>query len=219
MIEKFLKSSPTSQALDQTNPLAALAHRRRVTLLGEGGLKRESVPADLRNVHPSQFGRICLIDGAEGPSVGLRHHLALYASADEHGRLAMAVMDAKTGAHQWVYADDSATSVEIQPGHVFTGNRISHGSANLVWPDYMAGFSSSLLCTPFLEHTDAARAVMSAGHQCQALPPYKTEVPLVQTGGRAVLLVHPDSTFIAPLREPSNMSVLLRFASMGIDFL
>jgi DNA-directed RNA polymerase subunit beta len=180
----FLAASPTSQLLDQTNPLAALAHRRRVTLLGEGGLKAGSVPTTLRNVHPSQFGRLCPIDTSEGASVGLRCHLALYAGIDRYGRIGMGVVDKKSGQHGWIFGGED--QVQAERGVLLSEGKFQKGQTEQwMWPQAMAPFSSSLWCTPFLEHTDAARAVMSAGHQCQALPLWKPGAPLIRTGAEA----------------------------------
>lgn len=183
VVAVFLKTSPTSQAVDQTNPLAALAHRRRVTLLGKGGLKKERVPDQARNVHPSHFGRLCPIDAGEGQSVGLRYHPARYVAVDEEGRLGTAVIDQQTGERAIIWSDEEHLTC-IQPGVELSAGQLRAGTgARWAWPTPTAGFSASLVCTPFLEHTDAARAVMSAGHMGQAVAPWRVQVPLVLSGG------------------------------------
>ncbi len=223
VIENFLASSTTSQPLDQTNPLAALAHRRRVTLLGEGGLKRDSVPAALRNVHSSHFGRLCPIDASEGPNVGLRYHLAQYAQADRFGRLSAGVMDKHQGHSSQVFADQTDQEIDLEPGVVLGVDGIRLGEAKRwMWPKAMAPFSSSLIATPFLEHTDAARAVMSAGHQCQALPPWRAEQPLVKTGQEEHLAHEAGMNLYAPssgmVTYVSSEEIRLTAASRSEDF-
>ncbi|MCE9640328.1 MAG: DNA-directed RNA polymerase subunit beta, partial [Betaproteobacteria bacterium] len=202
-IREFFGSSQLSQFMDQTNPLSEITHKRRVSALGPGGLTRERAGFEVRDVHPTHYGRVCPIETPEGPNIGLINSLALYARTNEYGFLETPYRVVK-GAHvtdeihylsaieesKYVIAQANA---ELDKKNKFTDELVSCRNKNeftLATPDrieYMdvapaqiVSVAASLI--PFLEHDDANRALMGSNMQRQAVPCLRAEKPLVGTG-------------------------------------
>ena len=202
-IKEFFGSSQLSQLMDQPNPLAGLTHRRRLSALGPGGLTRERAGFEVRDVHPSHYGRMCPIETPEGPNIGLIGSLATYARINSHGFIETPyhkVTDRKVSTkveyltaseeEQYVIAQANAP-LNLDRG--FVRDRVlvrRQGEVDSVSPDevdYMdvspkqiVSVATSLI--PFLEHDDANRALMGSNMQRQAVPLVRTESPLVGTG-------------------------------------
>ncbi|MBM5816249.1 MAG: DNA-directed RNA polymerase subunit beta [Cyanobacteria bacterium K_Offshore_surface_m2_239] len=204
-IKEFFGSSQLSQFMDQTNPLAELTHKRRISALGPGGLTRERAGFAVRDIHPSHYGRICPIETPEGPNAGLIGSLATHARVNEYGFIETPfwkVEDGvvlKTGEPIYLSAD-LEDECRIAPGDISTD---SHGkiTSDLVPVRYRQDFekvppqqvdyvqlspvqviSVATSLIPFLEHDDANRALMGSNMQRQAVPLLRPERPLVGTG-------------------------------------
>ncbi len=202
-IKEFFGSSQLSQFMDQNNPLSEVTHKRRVSALGPGGLTRERAGFEVRDVHPTHYGRVCPIETPEGPNIGLINSLASYARTNHYGFLESAyrkVVDGKvTFDIEYLSAIDEAEyviaqadtpidadgrldtdSVEVRHQNEFT--RAAPESVNYmdVSPKQVVSVAASLI--PFLEHDDANRALMGSNMQRQAVPTIRTEKPLVGTG-------------------------------------
>jgi DNA-directed RNA polymerase subunit beta len=202
-IKEFFGSSQLSQFMDQTNPLSEITHKRRVSALGPGGLTRERAGFEVRDVHPTHYGRVCPIETPEGPNIGLINSLALYARTNEYGFLETPyrkVVDSKVTDEihylsaieegQYVIAQANA---ELDRNGRLTGDLVScrhHNEFMLstadkvdymdVAPAQIVSVAASLI--PFLEHDDANRALMGSNMQRQAVPCLRAEKPLVGTG-------------------------------------
>jgi DNA-directed RNA polymerase subunit beta len=202
-IKEFFGSSQLSQFMDQTNPLSEITHKRRVSALGPGGLTRERAGFEVRDVHPTHYGRVCPIETPEGPNIGLINSLALYARTNEYGFLETPyrkVVDSKVTDEihylsaieegQYVIAQANA---KIDAKGKLADELVSCRNRNefmLSTPDkiqYMdvapaqiVSVAASLI--PFLEHDDANRALMGSNMQRQAVPCLRPEKPLVGTG-------------------------------------
>ncbi|MFA9432995.1 DNA-directed RNA polymerase subunit beta [Egicoccus sp. AB-alg2] len=204
-IREFFGTSQLSQFLDETNPLAALTHRRRMSALGPGGLSRERAGFEVRDVHPSHYGRMCPIETPEGPNIGLIGSLASYARINEYGFVETPyrkVVDGKiTDEIEYLTADEEDRYVVAQANApVDEGTRQFVNELVLVRAkggevrevptanvDYMdvsprQTVSISAALIPFLEHDDANRALMGANMQRQAVPLLRAESPFVGTG-------------------------------------
>ncbi len=207
-IREFFMSSQLSQFMDQTNPLAELEHKRRLSAMGPGGLSRERASFEVRDVHPSHYGRICPIATPEGPNIGLVGQLAVRARLNEYGFLETPyrkVIKEKNGrskvttevvylnalAERNVIAAAATTPID-EEGH-FIDQRAEmrkHGEAVLGLCEeieYVDVSSAQIISVataliPFLEHDDAVRALMGSNMQRQAVPCIKAEAPLVGTG-------------------------------------
>ncbi|NLG87732.1 MAG: DNA-directed RNA polymerase subunit beta [Clostridiaceae bacterium] len=204
-IKEFFGSSQLSQFMDQTNPLAELTHKRRLSALGPGGLSRERAGFEVRDVHHSHYGRMCPIETPEGPNIGLIGSLSTYARVNEYGFIEAPYrkVDKKTNrvTDEVVYmtADEEdgyiiaeANEPLDEEGH-FLGNRIGcrfQDEIIEVSPDrvdYMDVSPKQLVSVatamiPFLENDDANRALMGSNMQRQAVPLIKTEAPIIATG-------------------------------------
>ena len=202
-IKEFFGSSQLSQFMDQTNPLSEITHKRRLSALGPGGLTRERAGFEVRDVHPTHYGRICPIETPEGPNIGLITSLASYAKVNDFGFIEVPyrkVVNGKvTKKIEYLSAIDGekyiiaeATSPIDEKGNL-TGETISTrigGDFKMVLPQevqYMdvspkqiVGVSASLI--PFLENDDANRALMGSNMQRQAVPLLQPEAPIVGTG-------------------------------------
>ncbi len=202
-IKEFFGSSQLSQFMDQTNPLSEITHKRRVSALGPGGLTRERAGFEVRDVHPTHYGRVCPIETPEGPNIGLINSLALYARTNEYGFLETPyrrVNDSKVTDQidflsaieegQYVIAQANA---KIDKGGKLADELVSCRSRNEfmlstadkvnymdVAPSQIVSVAASLI--PFLEHDDANRALMGSNMQRQAVPCLRPEKPLVGTG-------------------------------------
>ncbi len=200
-INYFFGRSGLSQIVDQTNPLSQLTNERRLSALGPGGLNRKRAGFDVRDVHISHYGRICPIETPEGTNIGLITSLGLYAGVDEFGFLVTpyrAVRKGKlTDEVHYLRADEEEGAYIVPADVDFDGLKLSdtivarHGGdlAEVrvgeveyvdVSPQQIVGVSASLI--PFLEHSDANRALMGSNMQRQAVPLLTTEPPLVATG-------------------------------------
>ena len=204
-IKEFFGSSPLSQFMDQTNPLAELTHKRRVSALGPGGLSRDRASFDVRDIHYSHYGRLCPIETPEGPNIGLISYLASYAKVNRYGFIETPYrkMDKETGTItdviEYMTADvedpynvAQATEPVDENGRLINDrvtcrhrNEIIDVDRNQVdyidvSPQMMVSIATAMI--PFLENDDANRALMGANMQRQAVPLLTTEAPIVATG-------------------------------------
>lgn len=209
-VREFFGSSQLSQFMDQTNPLSEITHKRRVSALGPGGLTRERAGFEVRDVHPTHYGRVCPIETPEGPNIGLINSLALYARTNEYGFMETPYSKVKNGhvteeidylsaieEGQFVIAQANA---ELDSNGNFTNDIVSCRHKNEftlsspdrieymdVAPAQIVSVAASLI--PFLEHDDANRALMGSNMQRQAVPCLRAEKPLVGTGIERVVAV------------------------------
>ena len=202
-IREFFGSSQLSQFMDQTNPLSEITHKRRISALGPGGLTRERAGFEVRDVHPTHYGRVCPIETPEGPNIGLINSLALYASLNKYGFLEtpyLKVVDKKlAGEISYLSAIEEGRYVIAQANASMdaqgrlSGDLVSvrvNGEATLSSPDkvqYMDVTTSQIVSVaasliPFLEHDDANRALMGSNMQRQAVPCLRPEKAFVGTG-------------------------------------
>ena len=202
-MKEFFGSSQLSQFMDQTNPIAELTNKRRLSALGPGGLSRDRAGVEVRDVNSSHYGRICPIESPEGPNIGLITSLASYAKIDEYGFVMSPyrkVVDCQiTDDVHYLTADEeldyiiSQSTVETDENNKIISEQVNarfRGENILAKPeqvDYIdvspqQVVSVTTSCIPFLEHDDATRASMGANMQRQAMPLIKTEAPFVGTG-------------------------------------
>ncbi len=202
-VKEFFGSSQLSQFMDQNNPLSEVTHKRRVSALGPGGLTRERAGFEVRDVHPTHYGRVCPIETPEGPNIGLINSLAVYARTNDYGFLETPyrkVANSKvTGEVEYLSAIEEGDFVIAQANaeldrhgkftdefvpcrHLgeFTLKEPAAISFMDVSPKQIVSVAASLV--PFLEHDDANRALMGSNMQRQAVPTLKSEKPLVGTG-------------------------------------
>jgi DNA-directed RNA polymerase subunit beta len=218
VIKEFFGSSQLSQFMDQTNPLSEVTHKRRLSALGPGGLTRERAGFEVRDVHPTHYGRVCPIETPEGPNIGLIASLSTYARVNEFGFVETPYRRVKDGrvTDEIVYlsALEEEEHVIAQAnapldarGH-FTADLVSArigGEFTMVTPDrvefmdvspnQLVSVAASLI--PFLENDDANRALMGSNMQRQAVPLLRTEAPLVGTGMEKVVARDSGVTLIA----------------------
>ena len=203
VIKEFFGSSQLSQFMDQTNPLSEIAHKRRLSALGPGGLTRERAGFEVRDVHPTHYGRVCPIETPEGPNIGLIAALSTYARVNdfgfietpyrevENGRVTdrivyLSALDeedkviAQANAPLDTHGRFSNELVSARIGGEFTVVRAEDVQYMDVSPNQLVSVAASLI--PFLENDDANRALMGSNMQRQAVPLLKTEAPLVGTG-------------------------------------
>jgi len=208
VIKEFFGSSQLSQFMDQTNPLSEVTHKRRVSALGPGGLTRERAGFEVRDVHPTHYGRICPIETPEGPNIGLIASLSTFARINEYGFIEtpyrvvkdvvvtkeivfLSAMDEEKHVIAQANASVDGTgkftqeSVIARKGGDFAMVRASEVTLMDVSPNQLVSVAASLI--PFLEHDDANRALMGSNMQRQAVPLLRTEPPLVGTGMEAVV--------------------------------
>ena len=202
-VKEFFGSSQLSQFMDQNNPLSEVTHKRRVSALGPGGLTRERAGFEVRDVHPTHYGRVCPIETPEGPNMGLINSLATYARTNEYGFLESPyrkVVDGKvTEEIEFLSAINEAEHVIAQASATLDKNMrfvddliaVRHMNEFTVMPpervDYMdvspkQVVSVAAALIPFLEHDDANRALMGSNMQRQAVPTLVSDKPLVGTG-------------------------------------
>jgi len=202
-IKEFFGSSQLSQFMDQTNPLSEVTHKRRVSALGPGGLSRERAGFEVRDVHPTHYGRICPIETPEGPNIGLINSLSSYARTNQYGFLETPYRRVENG--QPTDTVDYLSAIEEGNYVIAQANAQVDESGNLasdliscrhrgesimaspdqveymdVSPKQIVSVAASLL--PFLEHDDTSRALMGANMQRQAVPTIRADKPLVGTG-------------------------------------
>src|SRR5690554_5897433 len=202
-VKEFFGSSQLSQFMDQNNPLSEITHKRRVSALGPGGLTRERAGFEVRDVHPTHYGRVCPIETPEGPNIGLINSLATYARTNDYGFLEtpyVRVIDGKVtdeveylsaiNESGYVIAQASAKLdsegrlsedlVEVRHENEFTVITPDRVQYMDISPRQIVSVAASLI--PFLEHDDANRALMGSNMQRQAVPTVKADKPLVGTG-------------------------------------
>ncbi len=220
-IKEFFASSQLSQFMDQTNPLAEITHKRRLSALGPGGLTRERAGFEVRDVHPSHYSRICPIETPEGPNIGLITSLATYARVNEFGFIEAPYRKVRKGRVtdevEYLSAIDgdryhiAQANSEVDADHRLTAENVSArygGDFVVVAPEkveYMdvspkQTVSVATALVPFLEHDDANRALMGSNMQRQAVPLVQTEAPLVGTGMEAI--VARDSGYVVLSQRP-----------------
>ena len=204
-IKEFFGSSQLSQFMDQTNPLAELTHKRRISALGPGGLTRERAGFAVRDIHPSHYGRLCPIETPEGPNAGLINSLATHARVNEYGFIETPFWEVKKGrvmkeGNPVYLSADLEDECRVAPGDVAT-DKSGNILADLIPVRYRQDFekvpphqvdyvqlspvqviSVATSLIPFLEHDDANRALMGSNMQRQAVPLLRPERPLVGTG-------------------------------------
>jgi DNA-directed RNA polymerase subunit beta len=203
-IKEFFGTSQLSQFMDQTNPLAGLTHKRRLSALGPGGLSRERAGFEVRDVHPSHYGRMCPIETPEGPNIGLIGTLSSYGRINPFGFIETPYRRVDNGIVtdqlDYLGADEedrhviAQANAELDAKHRFVDERVlvrrKGGEVDYVAPeevDYMDVSPKQIVSVgaaliPFLEHDDANRALMGANMQRQAVPLLKSDAPLVGTG-------------------------------------
>ena len=204
-IKEFFGSSQLSQFMDQTNSLAGLTHRRRLSALGAGGLTRERAPIEVRDVHPTHYGRMCPIETPEGPNIGLIGSLSSYAEISEHGFVTTPyrVVQGSKVTEEIVHFDatqeeelkiaQADTPVDPKTGQLLgeeiicrtqAGQYVTVGPDEVelmdVSPEQIWSVATAMI--PFLEHDDANRALMGSNMQRQAVPLLRTDAPLIGTG-------------------------------------
>jgi len=202
-VKEFFGSSQLSQFMDQNNPLSEVTHKRRVSALGPGGLTRERAGFEVRDVHPTHYGRVCPIETPEGPNIGLINSLAVYARTNDYGFLESPyrrVVDGKvTDDIEYLSAINEAEHVIAQASAGLDENNrfvddlitVRHLNEFTVMPPERVDFmdvspqqvvSVAAALIPFLEHDDANRALMGSNMQRQAVPTLRADKPLVGTG-------------------------------------
>jgi DNA-directed RNA polymerase subunit beta len=203
VVKEYFGSSQLSQFMDQTNPLSEVTHKRRLSALGPGGLTRERAGFEVRDVHPTHYGRICPIETPEGPNIGLIASLSSFARVNEYGFVETPYRRVEEGrvtdeVHWYSALEEEGkyiaqASVALGPDGKFKENLVSarlNGEFHLVTPDMvqlmdiapnqMVSVAAALV--PFLEHDDANRALMGANMQRQAVPLIRSHAPYVGTG-------------------------------------
>jgi len=207
-ILEFFSSGQLSQFMDQTNPLSEVTHKRRLSALGEGGLVKERAGFEVRDVHPTHYGRICPIETPEGQNIGLINTLATYSKVNEHGFIEAPYKVVKDGkvTDEIVYVtatqeedkciapastkvDENGYIVEDLIETRLNGNIELNDRSRVdlidISPLMISGSAAALI--PFLEHDDANRALMGSNMQRQAVPLLKTDAPIVGTGMEAIV--------------------------------
>ncbi|MDB9868269.1 DNA-directed RNA polymerase subunit beta, partial [Pseudomonadales bacterium] len=207
-VKEYFGSAQLSQFMDQNNPLSEVTHKRRVSALGPGGLTRERAGFEVRDVHPTHYGRVCPIETPEGPNIGLINSLATYARTNEYGFLESPYRKVIDGVateeieylsaiieSDYVIAqastplDDKGNLIEelIDVRHLGEFSKAARASVNFmdVSPQQVVSVAASLI--PFLEHDDANRALMGSNMQRQAVPTLRAEKPLVGTGMEGIV--------------------------------
>ena len=217
-VREFFGSSQLSQFMDQTNPLSEVTHKRRLSALGPGGLTRERAGFEVRDVHPTHYGRICPIETPEGPNIGLINSLATYAKVNKYGFIETPYMLVKDGQVQKEPIYLSAMQEErlvvaqadakLDSDGRFTQELVSvrkQGDFRLVKPEDVTAIdvspkqlvSVAAALIPFLENDDANRALMGSNMQRQAVPLIRADAPLVGTGMEAAVARDSGATIVA----------------------
>src|ERR1700742_375948 len=217
-LKEFFGASQLSQFMDQTNPLSEITHKRRVSALGPGGLTRERAGFEVRDVHPTHYGRVCPIETPEGPNIGLINSLAVYARTNDYGFLETPYrrvangkvsdqIDSLSAIEEGQYVIAQANATLNEKGE-FTDDLISCRTQNEftlsapdkidymdVSPKQIVSVAASLI--PFLEHDDANRALMGANMQRRPGTPLRSETPLVGTGMERAVAIDSGVTVVA----------------------
>jgi DNA-directed RNA polymerase subunit beta len=217
-VREFFGSSQLSQFMDQTNPLSEVTHKRRLSALGPGGLTRERAGFEVRDVHPTHYGRICPIETPEGPNIGLINSLATFAKVNKYGFIETPYMLVKDGVVQreprYLSAMEEEKLVVAQAdakmdaGGNLTAELVSvrkQGDFRLVKPDEVTAIdvspkqlvSVAAALIPFLENDDANRALMGSNMMRQAVPLVRADAPLVGTGMESAVARDSGATIVA----------------------
>lgn len=217
-IKEFFGSSQLSQFMDQNNPLSEVTHKRRISALGPGGLMREHASFEVRDVHPTHYGRLCPIETPEGPNIGLINSLAVYARPNHYGFIETCYLEVKNGKvsnnvkflsaieeGNYIIAQANA---EVDKNNKLVGEFVScrkHNEFGLfppekvefmdISPKQIVSIAAALI--PFLEHDDANRALMGSNMQRQAVPTLRSEKPLVGTGLESAVAENSGSLLLA----------------------
>jgi DNA-directed RNA polymerase subunit beta len=218
VVKEFFGTSQLSQFMDQTNPLSEVTHKRRLSALGPGGLTRERAGFEVRDVHPTHYGRICPIETPEGPNIGLIVSLSTYARVNEFGFIETPYREADSGkltkTIQYLSAldernypiaqanapldkkgnflrDEAAVRIEGEASKIAVQN-VKYMDVS---PDQLVSVSAALI--PFLEHDDANRALMGSNMQRQAVPLLNAKAPIIGTGIESVVARDSGVTVIA----------------------
>ena len=217
-VKEFFGSSQLSQFMDQNNPLSEVTHKRRISALGPGGLTRERAGFEVRDVHPTHYGRVCPIETPEGPNIGLINSLAVYARTNHFGFLETPYRKVVNGkaTEEIVYlsaieegnyviahanaalADDFSLTgelVSVRAANEFTLSTPDKIEYMDVSPKQIVSVAAALI--PFLEHDDANRALMGSNMQRQAVPTLRAEKPLVGTGIERIVAVDSGSAVVS----------------------
>ena len=217
-IKEFFGSSQLSQFMDQNNPLSEITHKRRISALGPGGLTRERAVFEVRDVHPTHYGRVCPIETPEGPNIGLINSLAVYARTNPYGFLETPYRQVKNGKvtdeidylsaideSEYVIAQANASLdskgnlvdelVSCRHQNEFTMATPDRVNYMDVSPKQIVSVAASLI--PFLEHDDANRALMGSNMQRQAVPTLRADKPLVGTGMERTVAIDSGVTVVA----------------------
>jgi DNA-directed RNA polymerase subunit beta len=240
-IYDFLKGGTLSQYLDNTNPLSATTHKRRLSAMGPGGLTRESAKFEIRDVHPSHYGRICPIETPEGQNIGLVTSLTVYAQLNEYGFIITPYRKVENGKvtdtveHLAAYEEEDFVIAQYTPyaedGTLLTDRVYARYKNDIqivrpeqvhymdVSPRQVVSVSASLI--PFLEHDDANRALMGSNMQRQAVPLIFTQAPLVGTGMEKVVARYSGAVVLAKrsgvVEEVDGKRVVIRVNPEEID--
>ncbi len=240
-IVEFLKGGQLSQYLDNANPLSALTHKRRLSALGPGGLTRESAKFEIRDVHPSHYGRICPIETPEGQNIGLVTSMTVYAQVNEYGFLITPYRKVENGVvtdkieYLAAYEEEDFVIAQSTPtdekGRILAERVLARHKNDIrivkpdqvnyidVSPRQVISVSASLI--PFLEHDDANRALMGSNMQRQAVPLIFTEAPLIGTGMEKKVAKDSHSVVVAKrggvVEEVSSDRIVIRVNPEEID--
>ena len=217
-VKEFFGSSQLSQFMDQNNPLSEITHKRRISALGPGGLTRERAGFEVRDVHPTHYGRLCPIETPEGPNIGLINSLSVYARTNDYGFLETPYRKVVNGqvTDEFVYlsaieegqyviaqanatlnaegqlVDELVSCRHLNEFTLATPDRVDHMDVS---PKQIASVAAALI--PFLEHDDANRALMGSNMQRQAVPTLRARRPLVGTGMERVVAVDSGAALTA----------------------
>ncbi len=241
-VKEFFGTSQLSQFMDQTNPLSEVTHKRRLSALGPGGLSRERAGFEVRDVHPTHYGRICPIETPEGPNIGLIVSLATFAKVNEYGFIEtpyrevenrkvtdrvryMSALDEreKTIAPAQALMDEEGrltedTLIARQDGEVIlaSADQVTHMDVS---PNQLVSVAASLI--PFLENDDANRALMGSNMQRQAVPLLRTSAPLVGTGLERIMARDSGVCLLAGgdgvVEEADANRIVVRYDEPGTD--
>ncbi|PPI86653.1 DNA-directed RNA polymerase subunit beta [Candidatus Pantoea edessiphila] len=217
-VKEFFSSSQLSQFMDQNNPLSEITHKRRISALGPGGLTRERAGFEVRDVHPTHYGRVCPIETPEGPNIGLINSLSVYAKTNEYGFLETPYrcvfkgivsdrINYLSAIEEGNYVIAQANAHIDEDGKfiddlIICRNKGESGLFHKEQVDYMDVSTQQIVSVgasliPFLEHDDANRALMGANMQRQAVPTLRTDKPLVGTGMERAVAVDSGVTVVA----------------------
>jgi DNA-directed RNA polymerase subunit beta len=234
VVKEFFGSSQLSQFMDQTNPLSEVTHKRRLSALGPGGLSRERAGFEVRDVHPTHYGRICPVETPEGPNIGLISSLATFAKVNQYGFIETPYRELRSGEvkyysateehqdHVIAQASDAVKSDEL----IYTRRKgeseiVRAEEADLmdVSTNQLVSVAASLV--PFLQNDDANRALMGSNMQRQAVPLLKSQAPLVGTGMERIIARDSGATVVVRrdgvVDSVDSERIVIKTAEEGAD--